>query len=973
MRRASTIALALAALFCFRAEAAKPADGGEEARLLGNVRQLTFEGKRSGEGYHGAAGRSMIFQSERHPGNPFYQMYLLDLETGETRRLSPGQGKTTCGWIHPGGAKVMFSSTQDDPEAGAKQKAELDFRASGKKRRYSWDFDENFEIYDFDLKAATYRNLTQAPGYDAEGSYSPDGTQIAFASNRHAYQAPLTEKEARIFERDKSFMMDIYIMNADGSNGRRLTTAPGYDGGPFFSADGKKIVWRRFAENGATAEIFTMNTDGSEPKRITRLEAMSWAPFFHPSGDYILFATNSQGFANFELYIVDSEGRHDPVRVTYTDGFDGLPAFSPDGGRLTWTSGRSAGGASQIFIADWNDAEARRRLGLADGIGGQGTAGFEPAGTRQPISANGIRRHVVSLASEAMGGRLTGSKGGRMATDYVAAAFRSLGLEPAGEDGGFFQIFAFTAGASLGEANRLTVAAADGGGDLALDEDWRPLAFASSGETAAAEVVFAGYGIVAPAEGGGKGYDSYAGLDVAGKWVMVLRFLPENIDGGETTRLLRYSDLPYKASVARRKGAVGLVVVSGPNSKVKKELVRLTSDPGGGVFGIAAVSISDRVAAQLLGHAGRDLKTLQEALDGGEALVGFPIPGVKLGGRVDIKREKRQGRNVLARLGTEAAAPMLVIGAHVDHLGRGEISGSLAREDERGRVHFGADDNASGVAGLIEIARYFAALKDEGRLEVKRDILFAAWSGEEMGLLGSGHFVTELANSGGGDSIRPAVAAYLNMDMIGRLEKNLILQGTGSSPVWAGQIERHNVPIGLAIVTSQDSYLSTDATSFYLKGVPALNAFTGPHKDQSTPRDSAEKINYPGAAQVARLLAGIALSLAASETAPRYVRQGRPKGSIGRRRIRVYLGTIPDYVGDGTEGVKISGIAKGSPAEKAGLRGGDVIVELAGTGIENIYDFIGIMNGLRAGKAASMVVIRQGRKVELTVTPAARE
>ena len=595
------------------------------------------------------------------------------------------------------------------------------------------------------------------------------------------------------------------------------------------------------------------------------------------------------------------------------------------------------------------------------------------AGTRQQISANDIRRHVVNLASEAMDGRLTGSKGERMATDYVADAFRSLGLEPAGEDGGFFQTFAFTAGASLGEANRLTVAAADGGGDLALDEDWRPLAFASSGETAPAEVVFVGYGVVAPAEGGGKGYDSYAELDVAGKWVMVLRFLPENISGGETTRLLRYSDLPYKASVARRKGAVGLVVVSGPNSKVKKELVRLTSDAGGGVFGLAAVSISDRAAARLLGHAGRDLKTLQEALDGGEALAGFPIPGVKLGGRIDIKREKRQGRNVLARLGTEAAAPMLVIGAHVDHLGRGEISGSLARDDEKGRVHFGADDNASGVAGLIEIARYFAALKDEGRLEVKRDILFAAWSGEEMGLLGSSHFVTELANSGGGDSIRPAVAAYLNMDMIGRLEKNLILQGTGSSPVWAGQIERHNVPIGLAIVTSQDSYLSTDATSFYLKGVPALNAFTGPHKDQSTPRDSAEKINYPGAAKVARLLAGIALSLAASETAPQYVRQGRPEGSNGRRRIRVYLGTIPDYVGDGTKGVKIFAAANGSPAEKAGLRGGDVIVELAGTGIENIYDFTGIMNGLRAGKAERVVVIRQGRKVELTVTPEARE
>ena len=212
------------------------------------------------------------------------------------------------------------------------------------------------------------------------------------------------------------------------------------------------------------------------------------------------------------------------------------------------------------------------------------------------------------------------------------------------------------------------------------------------------------------------------------------------------------------------------------------------------------------------------------------------------------------------------------------------------------------------------------------------------------------------------------------MDMIGRLEKRLILQGIGSSPGWARRIERRNVPIGLAIVTSQDSYLPTDSMSFYLKGVPVLNAFTGAHTDYSTPRDSAEKINYPGAAKVASLMAGIALSLATSETVPQYVRQGRPKkGSTGRRRSRVYLGTIPDYAGDGTEGVKISGIAKGSPAEKAGLRGGDVIVELAGTGIENIYDFIGIMNGLRAGKAERMVVIRQGRKVELTVTPAARE
>ncbi len=188
---------------------------------------------------------------------------------------------------------------------------------------------------------------------------------------------------------------------------------------------------------------------------------------------------------------------------------------------------------------------------------------------------------------------------------------------------------------------------------------------------------------------------------------------------------------------------------------------------------------------------------------------------------------------------------------------------------------------------------------------------------------------------------------------------SLVLQ-INTQPVCCGKAD--NFKIGLDPPTDRQA-----------QGAFTDNAFTGAHTDYSTPRDSAEKINCPGAAKVARLLAGIALSLAASETAPQYVRQARPKGSIGRRRIRVYLGTIPDYAEDGTEGVKISGVAKGGPAEKAGLRGGDVIVELAGTGIENIYDFIGILNGLRAGKAERVVVIRQGRKVELTVTPAARE
>jgi hypothetical protein len=720
-----------------------------------------------------------------------------------------------------------------------------------------------------------------------------------------------------------------------------------------------------------------MNVDGSEQRQVTRLGVLSWAPMFHPSGDYIVFATNLQGFGNFELYMVDAEGRSAPIRVTDSAGFDGLPAFSPDGKRLTWTSGRGADGASQIFIADWDDAEARRLLGLDGAPGARTAAQAAPmAETGAAIAAEDLRLHVEHLASEAMEGRLTGTAGERLATDYVASAFRALGLEPAGEDGGWFQPFAIEGGAALGPGNRLAIEGAEGVGTLAPDGDWRPLAFSRDGTAAAAPVAFAGYGIVTPSSDKEISYDSYGELDVAGKWVVVLRYLPEDLAPAATRGLLLYADLQYKASVAERRGAVGLIVVSGPNAKVRQELVALTQDPAGGRAGIAALSLSDAAAAALLATAGEDLKALQDALDGGEATPAFDLPGVAIEAAVDIAREKRTGRNVLARLpATGGDLPAVVIGAHLDHLGRGEISGSLARDDEDGRVHYGADDNASGVAGLLEIAQFLADQAKQGRLKAKRDILFAAWSGEEMGTLGSGHFAKTLAERLGADDngIGEALAAYLNMDMIGRLDESLYLQGTGSSPVWAREIERRNVPLGLSIVTSDDSYLATDATPLYLKGVPVLNAFTGPHTDYSTPRDTADKINYPGAEKIARLMAGIARSLARAEAAPAYVRLERPTGSIGRRHIRIYLGTIPDYAQGEGKGVKLSGTTKGGPAETAGLKSGDVILELGGVEIGNIYDYVNMLGGLKADSPVEMVIERDGAKRTLTIVPAAKE
>src|SRR5262250_3247322 len=330
----------------------------QERDFLTRIRRLTVEGKRAGEGYWSADGKRLVFQSEREPGNPFYQIYVLDLTTGDTKRVSPGIGKTTCAFFRPGTDEIEFASTHADPHSKQLQEAELAFRASGKERRYSWDYDPEMDIYACNEKTGESKRLTTARGYDAEGSYSPDGQWIVFSSMRSAYDHPLTDKEKKSLEENPSNFAEIYIMRADGTDQKRLTNVWGYDGGPFFTQDGKKILWRRFDEQGLIADVWTMNPDGSDQRQITDFGSMSWAPYMHPSGQYIFFASNKLGFENFELFIVDPQGTKEPVRVTYSDGFDGLPVPSPDGKQLAWTSSRSGGSAGQLFLAQWNHEKA---------------------------------------------------------------------------------------------------------------------------------------------------------------------------------------------------------------------------------------------------------------------------------------------------------------------------------------------------------------------------------------------------------------------------------------------------------------------------------------------------------------------------------------------------------------------------------------------------------------------------------------
>ena len=331
-----------------------------ERDFLTRIRRLTIEGRRAGEGYWSKDGRQLVFQSEREPGNPFYQIYLMDMESGNATRVSPGAGKTTCAFINPETGDILFSSTHHDPRSKQLQDEELKFRASGQERRYSWDYDPEMEIYVRGQKSGALRRLTNKRGYDAEASFSPDGQWIVFSSTRDAYDRELSPAERKQLETDPSYFGEIYIMraDADGTGPRRLTSVRGYDGGPFFSPDGKRIIWRRFDEAGLIADIWTMNLDGTDQRQLTNFKAMSWAPYIHPSGQYVIFASNKLGFENFELFLVDIDGRKEPVRVTHTDGFDGLPVPSPDGRQLAWTSNRGGGREGQIFLAQWNHQAA---------------------------------------------------------------------------------------------------------------------------------------------------------------------------------------------------------------------------------------------------------------------------------------------------------------------------------------------------------------------------------------------------------------------------------------------------------------------------------------------------------------------------------------------------------------------------------------------------------------------------------------
>lgn len=596
--------------------------------------------------------------------------------------------------------------------------------------------------------------------------------------------------------------------------------------------------------------------------------------------------------------------------------------------------------------------------------------------TTSEIREADIKIYLERLASPEMQGRATGTPGEKLATDYVAELFREMNLLPAGEKETFFQPFEFTAGVDLGSNNSLTALwEGQKTRNYELHKDWRPLAFSGNGAMNSAELVFAGYGLSAPADEKHPAYDSYQGLDVKEKWVLIFRYIPENVSQEKRQHFQRFASLAYKAAAARSQGARGIVVVSGPNSKVKEQLVKLQFEGSPVSSSLGALSITDSLAEEWLSAEGKNLKALQDELDSGRVVAGLPIKKVRLEAQVDIKKVKQWGRNVVGRLsaGGPSLPGMVLLGAHLDHLGRGEGNNSLARPEEKGQIHFGADDNASGVAGLLELAQYFTSLKKTHPAELKRDLVFAAWSGEELGLLGSNHFATTFGGGVERPQLTPDIMAYVNLDMIGRLDQKLIIQGIGSSNSWKKLVESRNGDLQIPLTLQNDSYLPTDATSFYLKQVPILSLFTGAHEDYHTPRDTPDRINLAGEVRIVRLVAGIMESLETSSQALDYQEMKKPENLQARAGMRIYLGTIPDFSKPDVVGVPLAGASKGGPADKAGVQKGDIVIELAGKKIENIYDYTHAMGLLKIGEPALLVVQRGSEKIQLSIVPGTRE
>lgn len=561
-----------------------------------------------------------------------------------------------------------------------------------------------------------------------------------------------------------------------------------------------------------------------------------------------------------------------------------------------------------------------------------------------------IEKHIRTLAADDMEGRGLNTKGLAKAADYIEQQLRAAKLEPAfGKS--FRQKFPVKTGVSLGAKNAI---------DGLSNDDWTPLGFSSAGSFSA-PIAFVGYGIdAAPLH-----YREFEGIDLKGKVALMLRYEPQEREESspfDGKRPSRWSAMRYKATRARDLGAVAVVFVTGPlQDEAKDKLPALTNDGPESPLGIPVIQVKTTAAAKWI-----DLAQFQKDVDA-DLKPRSRVLDAKLAGNVDVQASYADAENVagIIRGRGALANDVVVIGAHYDHLGHGG-RGSM-RPNDTG-IHNGADDNASGTAAVMVAAQRLQALLADAKN--RRTIVIALFAAEEVGLGGSAYLVDHFPLP------MDKVVAMVNLDMVGAMKDDKVVAlGSESAPEWQPLLDRLGPELKLTVAAGGDGYGPSDQTSFYAHQIPVLHFFTGTHERYHTPDDDADAVNFAGAAKVAELTSRVAEALAKGDVSPTYARAAAAPATEGDSRgYGAYLGTVPDFTAMEAAGggVKLSDVRRGGPADQAGIKGGDVIVEMAGTRIDNLYDMTYALQDHKPGETIDVVVLRNGQRTTLRATLGSR-
>lgn len=570
------------------------------------------------------------------------------------------------------------------------------------------------------------------------------------------------------------------------------------------------------------------------------------------------------------------------------------------------------------------------------------------------ITSSEIKEHISFLASDNLKGRDSGTKELFAAVVYITDEFKNYGLEPLFEDG-FAQEFPFVKTIELTDKNSLTLTISDTDVSPKLKDEYITVPFSGNADVSG-KLVFAGFGISAS----DLEYDDYAGIDIKDKIVIVFRNTPEpNV---AHSGFDAHSPLRKKSSVARDKGAAGIIFINPyDTNKTTDDLVEFSFDRGGSVSGFAAVSIMRSFVEQLFQSEGLDLKEVHDKIIETKKPSSIELRNASAKIATEVKEIEAISWNVggfIEGTDPELKNELIIIGAHFDHLGMGG-EGSLYRGDEP-QIHNGADDNASGTTGVLELAEKIASQKNK----FKRSIAFFAFSGEELGLLGSNYLVNNMPFA-----VEDAIT-MVNMDMIGRLkDSSLIVYGTGTSSNWKDILNRHN-KYGFKLTFNDEGFGPSDHSSFYGKKIPVLFFFTGTHEDYHKPSDDTEKINFTGEESILNYIYDIVADIDQKPERPDYLLvEKKESGQMFARKV--YVGTVPDFASN-VDGYKISGVSEGSPAQIAGLQGGDIIISFGGKKISNIYDFTYALGDFVPGDEVDVIVKRGSEEITFKVKLASK-